>query len=230
MPTDPKWRTIARKSGQPLACVIALFNLIMVNASGNADQRGTLQNWNDEDAAAALDMEPEAVSAIVAAMQGKVLESNRLTGWEKRQPKREDDGASARKAAQRERQRTQADAGSRSVTQGHAPEIDIEIDIDADEEVVCASDDALKPEHIVEIWNETALRLGKPTVRSLTPARRELLKARINQYELADFQGVFGKIERSSFLRGDSGWRGCTFDWVFKRANFQKILEGNYDQ
>ena len=36
MPTDPKWRTIARKSGQPLPCVIALFNLIMVNASGNA--------------------------------------------------------------------------------------------------------------------------------------------------------------------------------------------------
>jgi len=230
MPTDPKWRTIARKSGQPLPCVIALFNLIMVNASSNVDERGTLYNWNDDDAAAALDMEPEAVIAIIAAMQGKVLETNRLTGWEKRQPKREDDGAAARKAAQRERERAQADAVSHAVTHSHAPEIDAEIDVEIDKEVICASGDALKPEHVVEIWNDTAPRLGKPTVRSLTPARRELLKARIGQYELSDFQDVFGKIERSPFLRGDNGWHGCTFDWVFKRANFQKILEGNYDQ
>jgi hypothetical protein len=96
--------------------------------------------------------------------------------------------------------------------------------------VSCASGDALKPEHVVEIWNESAPRLGKPTVRTLTPARRDLLKNRISQYDLADFQNVFGKIERSAFLRGDNGWNGCTFDWVFKRANFQKILEGNYDQ
>lgn len=133
MPTDPKWRTIARKSNQPLPCVIALFSLIMVNASGNADDRGTLHNWNDDDAAAALDMEPEAVSAIIAAMQGKVLEANRLTGWEKRQPKREDDGAAARKAAQRERQRTQADGMSRTVTHSHAPEIDTDTDAKTEE-------------------------------------------------------------------------------------------------
>lgn len=93
----------------------------------------------------------------------------------------------------------------------------------------CTSDDALKPEHVVEVWNETAPRLGKPQVRNLTPERRQLLKARIGQYALDDFRAVFGKIERSAFLRGDTGWRGCTFDWVFKKANFQKILEGNYD-
>lgn len=96
----------------------------------------------------------------------------------------------------------------------------------------CASSDAqaLKPEHIFERWNETAAALGKPKVRDLTPERRQLLKARIAQYALNDFLTVFGKIERSRFLRGDTGWRGCTFDWVFKKANFQKILEGNYDE
>lgn len=130
MPTDPKWRTIARKSGQPLPCVIALFNLLMVNASGNADERGTLRNWDDEDAAAALDMEPEAVSAIMQAMQGKVIEGTRLTGWEKRQPKREDDNAASRKRAQRERERTAADDVSRNVTHGHAPETETETETD----------------------------------------------------------------------------------------------------
>lgn len=96
----------------------------------------------------------------------------------------------------------------------------------------CASDDAprLKPEHILEKWNGSLARLGKRAVRDLTPARRQLLKARIGQYPITDFLDVFEKIERSPFLRGDTGWHGCNFDWVFKRANFQKILEGNYDQ
>lgn len=96
----------------------------------------------------------------------------------------------------------------------------------------CPSSDepALKPEHVMEAWNDRAGPMGKPKVRDLTPERRQLLKARIGQYPLEDFQSVFGKIERSAFLRGDTGWRGCTFDWVFKKANFQKILEGNYDQ
>lgn len=90
--------------------------------------------------------------------------------------------------------------------------------------------DKLKPEHVVEVWNQVAPKLGKPKVRDLTPSRRQLLKARIGRHGLEDFRSVFGKIERSAFLRGDTGWAGCTFDWVFKQANFQKILEGNYDQ
>ena len=93
------------------------------------------------------------------------------------------------------------------------------------------SDDGEKfdPKDIVEVWNDTAVKLGKPKVRDLTPERRQLLKARMSQYALEDFVSVFNSIERSPFLRGDTGWRGCTFDWVFKKANFQKILEGNYN-
>lgn len=117
---------------------------------------------------------------------------------------------------------------------GNVSETAQETDTDTDTEELepkgsCASDDALKPEHIVEQWNEIAPTLGKPCVRNLTPERRQLLKARIAQYTLDEFVAVFGKIKASPFLRGDNGWRGCTFDWVFKKANFQKILEGNYD-
>lgn len=130
MPTDPKWRTIARKSGQPLPCVIALFNLLLVNASGNADERGTLSNWDDEDAAAALDMDAEDVSAIIAAMQGKVLDGARLTGWEKRQPKREDGTAAARKAAWKERKEQERNAAERTGTQWNAPETETETETD----------------------------------------------------------------------------------------------------
>lgn len=84
----------------------------------------------------------------------------------------------------------------------------------------------LKPEHVVEEWNDRAARIGKPLVRDLTDARRVLIKARIAQNTLDDFIAVFDKIERSQFLR-DGAW--CCFDWVFKSANFQKIKEGNYN-
>lgn len=94
----------------------------------------------------------------------------------------------------------------------------------------CASDDALKPEHVVDKWNETALHLGKPRVRDLTPERRQLVKARIAQYSIEDFIVVFEKIKASAFLRGDKNWKGATFDWTMKKANFQKIIEGNYDE
>ena len=89
--------------------------------------------------------------------------------------------------------------------------------------------DGFDPKDVVEVWNEVALKLGKPKVRDLTPERRQLLKGRMSQYALDDFVLVFNNIERSPFLRGDHGWRGCTFDWVFKKSNFQKILEGNYN-
>lgn len=127
MPTDPKWRAIARKSGQPLPCVIALFNLLMVNASANAASRGTLSNWSNEDAAAALDMDEADVAAILAAMEGKVITDGALTGWDRRQPKREDGTAAERKAAWKARQ----NALERTGTHGNAPETDTETDTEA---------------------------------------------------------------------------------------------------
>ena len=90
-------------------------------------------------------------------------------------------------------------------------------------------DEGLTPAHVMEFWNEIAPRIGKRTIRKLTPERRDLVKGRITQNALTDFQEVFANIRTSPFLRGDTGWRGCTFDWVFKKANFQKILEGNYN-
>ena len=94
---------------------------------------------------------------------------------------------------------------------------------------VSDDDEKLDPSHVVDFWNQTAVTLGKPKVRDLTPERRQLLKARMSQYSIDDFVVVFDNIKTSPFLRGDNGWRGCTFDWVFKKANFQKILEGNYN-
>jgi hypothetical protein len=94
----------------------------------------------------------------------------------------------------------------------------------------CASGDALKPEHLVSVWNdEIAPALGKPKVRLLTPERRVRLKARIAGFTVAEFREVISNIMASPFLRGDTGWHGFSFDWFTKKANFLKILEGNYN-
>ena len=132
MPTDPKWRVIARKSGQPLPCVIAVFTFMLTNASGNSAERGALSAWDNEDVAAALDMDADQVASIISSMQGKVLDGQRLTGWERRQPKREDGTAFERKAAWKERKATERNASERNGTQRDAPETDAETDADAE--------------------------------------------------------------------------------------------------
>lgn len=104
MPTDPKWRVIARKAGQPLPCVIALFTLMLTTASA-ADDRGDISSLTNEDAAAALDMDEEDVASIRDAMQGRVIEGTRLSGWERRQPKRERENDHSSKRVKEHRQR-----------------------------------------------------------------------------------------------------------------------------
>jgi transcription elongation GreA/GreB family factor len=109
MPNDPKWRVIARKSGQSIGNVIAVYTHMMVCAS-QAEDRGNLDGWDDEDIAAALDLEPVDIAAVRDAMQGKVLDGDHLKGWSKRQPKRErDDTSTDRVRKHREAKKNQQD-------------------------------------------------------------------------------------------------------------------------
>ncbi|WP_218018041.1 hypothetical protein [Sphingomonas azotifigens] len=110
MPTDPKWRVIARKSGQPLACVVALFSYMLVEASRSKD-KGSIEGVRPEEAAEALDLDQTAIEAILGAMKGRVTDGRRLISWDRRQPKRED-LSTERAARHRERKR--------NATQGNA--------------------------------------------------------------------------------------------------------------
>lgn len=45
-----------------------------------------------------------------------------------------------------------------------------------------------------------------------------------------EMRKVFERAEKSDFLSGRAGkWQGCSFDWILKPGNWQKIIEGNYD-
>lgn len=120
MPTDPKWRTIARASKQRIGDVMAVYLHVLVCAS-NATERGRTQSFNCEDVASALDLDTEQVVAIVDAMQGRVLDGDSVRGWEKRQVARED-GSAERAKRWRESKKQAVDrtanATERTQTQG----------------------------------------------------------------------------------------------------------------
>jgi predicted phage replisome organizer/uncharacterized phage protein (TIGR02220 family) len=82
---------------------------------------------------------------------------------------------------------------------------------------------------IVDMYHHTCL--SYPKVRALSDARKKTIKARCNNgYTLKDFQEVFEKAERSSFLKGENNRKwSATFDWLIKDSNFAKVLDGNYD-
>lgn len=130
MPNDPKWRTIARVSKQPITAVICVYLHLLVSAA-NATERGRTQNVSSEDIASALDLESEQVDAIMLAMQGRVLEGNLLSGWKKRQPLRED-GAAERSRAWREGKKQGAE---RDRTRPNATELQEETRVDETREI-----------------------------------------------------------------------------------------------
>lgn len=124
MPNDPKWRTIARLSKQPISLVISTYVHILANVSANANERGRTQGLDSEDLASALDVQSDQIEAILGAMQGRVMDGDKVTGWEKRQPIREDNSAERSKAwremkrqeQEAERTRTQPNAEKRPDT------------------------------------------------------------------------------------------------------------------
>lgn len=70
-----------------------------------------------------------------------------------------------------------------------------------------------------------------PRCKALSDARRKAIKARfVSGYTLEDFETLFTKAEKSSFLKGrnNRNWT-ASFDWLIKDANMAKVLDGNYD-
>jgi hypothetical protein len=184
--------------------------------------------------------------AIISALEkaGR-LDCNRVVNWGVRQFA--SDKSKDRQAAYRERKKAEAANAGRSdrdgtegdgdgeVTSlsrhGDAPETETETEEESPNGDSASGDaPALKPEHVFEFYRELAEQIGRPVPRDFTPERRQLTRARIAQYSLADFQTVFAKCRDSPFLRGDKGRTPLTFDWLMKKGNFQKVLEGNYDR
>lgn len=58
----------------------------------------------------------------------------------------------------------------------------------------------LKPEHVVEVWNDLATKHGLPAVKKLTPERRKKLTSFIRRWSIDDITEAIEAIPRSPFL------------------------------
>jgi hypothetical protein len=216
MPTDPKWRVIARKSGRPISEVMAVFMFMMTNA-GCSDDRGSLHNWDDEDIGAALDIDGECVTAIREAMQGKTLEGHKLSGWEKRQPEREDQ---SKERVRRFRER-QAELAKRNVTQCNAdvtqcdaPDTDTDTDTDNNLSVIkTASPPKTRRAKIRSQIAEDA----QPTASDTSAAEAAGLTS-------AAFREQWSKFRNYHRAKGSlmADWQAAWRTWLGNMAEFQR--------
>lgn len=80
-PTDPKWRTVARRASVRPGDVWAVVSCLMDRAS-QASERGCVSGYDVEIIADALGYEPEDVQRIIDALHDKaVIVSGRLADW-----------------------------------------------------------------------------------------------------------------------------------------------------
>lgn len=241
MATDPKWRTIARASRQSISEVMAVAVHMLTHAS-NANVRGYIDGFEDEDVATALDLATEAVTAIRDAMQGRFLQGDQLLGWDKRQPKREDPGSTGRSIACRERA-TQCNAVQRSATPEEKREEKEKITPPPSPDGEGKARKTRPPEcphqDIIALYH--AILPMCPHIRDWTPARQEKLRARWNEdpkrQNLAYWQRFFEYVATCDFLVGrrppTNGRKKPFFAslyWMVSAENFAKIREENYEE
>lgn len=102
-PTDPKWLLIAKRSGVAPGVVSAIAWALLDHAS-QTDDRGNVSDFDVETYAAFSGFDEDQISAVIAAMSDKgIISGGRISAWERRQPKREDD-STERTRRYRERQ------------------------------------------------------------------------------------------------------------------------------
>ena len=107
--SDDKWPLIARKSGQTVAVVIAVWAALLECAS-QAESRGSIDDFDPESIDALMQLPDGATQAVVdalsAGMRPRIMDG-KIANWSKRQPVRErdDDKSTERVRQHRERQK-----------------------------------------------------------------------------------------------------------------------------
>ena len=76
-------------------------------------------------------------------------------------------------------------------------------------------------------FNDTIGDTEIPRLTKLTDPRKAALRSIFKEYDKETVETAVKKVAASDFL--SKGWGKAGFDWIFKKSNFIKILEGYYD-
>jgi hypothetical protein len=260
--TDPKFQWVARKSGQGLGNVLAVWAALLECAS-NATQcnedatRGNVASFDCNDFDVLLGLEDGDVQKIYDAMtQKKLIENDRLSQWEARQPKREDAGnpstgalsSTERSRLYREKQRkneidaTQCNAMQRNATQCNDREEEsrLELTSTTTNVVVVGNDvaNACPHQEIISLYH--GLVPVGTRVRIWNGTRSKHLQARwredAKRQDLLWWKKFFEYVSQSEFLTGqtpparDRDPFVVSLDWLVNPQNFAKVIEGRYNK
>lgn len=227
MPTDPKFGTVARVSGEHIALVLSVYLHLMVDASRNVT-RGHV-TVTSEDLATALNVTDEQIENILAAMSGRLIADGVLSGWDKRQVKREDSGdeetgaksAAQRKKEQREREKqAEIDAANSTAEKqchdlSHNVTLDKDKDKDKEKNKKNTATTVATPEGVSEsLWTDfkklRATKKAAVTQTAIDGIKRE-----------ADIAGL--AMSEALAMCCERGWTGFRADWASKPATGQPI-------
>lgn len=81
-----------------------------------------------------------------------------------------------------------------------------------------------------DTFNRKVKGTSIPQIRGLSDSRKKSLISRAKECGgLNALENILDRVVASDFLSGRKTDFCASFDWIFKKANFIKILEGNYD-
>lgn len=83
---------------------------------------------------------------------------------------------------------------------------------------------------LIHFFNTETMGVFGRIIYPISEKRKASIRARIREHGLEAFREMTQRAAKSNFLKGnnDRGWT-ATFDWLIKPNNFQKIIEGNYN-
>jgi hypothetical protein len=112
----PKWRRVSIKSGVELPRVVSIVLDLLCTASKARQARGSISNFDFEDCAAALNIPPDDVAAVMKCLYDiGWLDQEWIVDWMDRNPDKEDPSA-----ADRQRNKRRKDRAQRAVAMGIA--------------------------------------------------------------------------------------------------------------
>jgi hypothetical protein len=82
-----------------------------------------------------------------------------------------------------------------------------------------------------EAWNQLAGALHLPAIDEIKTGstRERQALARLREMPANGIQELIARIRGSPYLRGEVNSFRVSFDWIIKPSNYQKIMEGNYE-
>jgi len=123
-------------------------------------------------------------------------------------------------SANAERTQSERTANQEPITNNQEPYIDSPLPPTREDE-----------DQAVNLFNETAARMGIPKVQKLSETRRKHLRARLREVGgLEGWVAALEKLEAIPAMRGENDrcWK-ADFDFLVTESRFVKLMEGKYD-